>query len=1057
MEEVSDISCGNILPGPADVLVATAPMLNRFNLYSLPTATQPAIPSAAYAEGTGPQSIVAMDIGGTGNTAEDDLFAVSIMNGSSPFRGTAVRSDGTTLSTLGSPTAIGSAWKHLNQVEYATGREALGILDGMSSGVFRLYDLSAGGLSHIASKSISIPNSPAYVSFIPAGDSLAQFLVWEPGEDVVKAFAMTEPSPGSYGFSSTTSYSLGSPIDSIQLIQGRGRTTLLAVTFKGGQAMEIYDYNGTGAPVPLQDIFAPTGELLIGVLPIGTDDFALFTPVSGNFSGAVTVDQQHFSGGQFSSVGSTQLSAPSIGNSANVMTFEGEPLVVNTPRRLQLLHGGDWANKARISVGQIQAIAETDAGVLNGLGNPHSVALGAANPAAAYTLVNQLHPAIAVFSFDAARGEEVAILQISPDPGTYGTSIEVSLSATPASTLYYRTNPSSSWTLYSGSFTLFSDTDVQYYALRGSKQSIIRTAAYRFSDSPSDLDSDGDGIPDYVELANGLDPLTSGLDSDGDGFSDLEELLAGTNPLDDSDMPANRLEQGTLYDLALSPFVYDGVSNIIRRCSTHTQVRLFSASGGLRSYAKTRIMSLDGRGTIAARFNGVSRSAEPPFLTAVTDSRYDLYGVAAGNQRGVEMVGVYAQPESTSVQVPYLYQGGALTTEANNWIASAQTTYSNQVREVVSDTLEMNDVLSGLLIERKLADLLFSRGMTTNTTISLFKGRLADKTLPGFRVAELQSLETAGAGGEAAYHLPTLISTLQARTSSMLNMRRLVKNVYDTCSDYGRLPENAGKYPLPVDVLRTFIETGVLHSNYLAKSTQSSAQRDAARTEIANALAVVPARTQGTFVLSVQSDSFDAACPVLYTGGNVAKSLYSANGNPFRFPITFTLQPGAKVTVTAYTDVTWNQCPSTDPLEVISLTLTAVPTASGSDANGNLIPDDYEALFLAESGGTATSDLDGDGFSDLQEYLDGTDPASNGSHGLAPVDFSAPILTLDASDLSIGWPAAYASEFVFTVEYTEDLPGSPFAAEQELPRGDLNTVLDQSANHRFYRVKMQLR
>ena len=105
----------------------------------------------------------------------------------------------------------------------------------------------------------------------------------------------------------------------------------------------------------------------------------------------------------------------------------------------------------------------------------------------------------------------------------------------------------------------------------------------------------------------------------------------------------------------------------------------------------------------------------------------------------------------------------------------------------------------------------------------------------------------------------------------------------------------------------------------------------------------------------------------------------------------------------------------------------------------------------------ATSDLDGDGFSDLQEYLDGTDPASNGSYGLAPVDFSAPILALDASYLSIGWPAAYASEFVFTVEYTEDLPGSPFAAEQELPRGDLSTVLDQSANHRFYRVKMRLR
>jgi hypothetical protein len=347
--------------------------------------------------------------------------------------------------------------------------------------------------------------------------------------------------------------------------------------------------------------------------------------------------------------------------------------------------------------------------------------------------------------------------------------------------------------------------------------------------------------------------------------------------------------------------------------------------------------------------------------------------------------------------------------------------------------------------------------MTTNTTISLLKGRLADKTLPGFRVAELQSLETAGAGGEAAYHLPTLISTLQAHTSSMLNMRTLVKNVYGTCSDYGRLPENAGKYPLPVDVLRTFIETGVLHSNYLAKATQSSAQRDAARTEIANALAAVPARTRGTFMLSVQSDSFDAACPVLYTGGNVAKSLYSANGNPFRFPITFTLQPGAKVTVTAYTDVTWNQCPSTDPLEVISLALTAVPTASGSDANGNLIPDDYEALFLAGSGGTTTSDLDGDGYSDLQEYLDRTDPADPSSFGAgSAVSLSAPVILIDAAGLSIDWPAAYADAFEFAVEYVDAL-GDTFAEEQVLPRGVLNAAVDQSTDKRFFRVKIRLR
>jgi N-acetylmuramoyl-L-alanine amidase len=48
------------------------------------------------------------------------------------------------------------------------------------------------------------------------------------------------------------------------------------------------------------------------------------------------------------------------------------------------------------------------------------------------------------------------------------------------------------------------------------------------------LDSDGDGLPDLVEISNGFDPLNS--DSDSDGVSDLEEFLDEIyDPLDDWD------------------------------------------------------------------------------------------------------------------------------------------------------------------------------------------------------------------------------------------------------------------------------------------------------------------------------------------------------------------------------------------------------------------------------------------------------------------------------------------------------------------------------------------
>ena len=56
----------------------------------------------------------------------------------------------------------------------------------------------------------------------------------------------------------------------------------------------------------------------------------------------------------------------------------------------------------------------------------------------------------------------------------------------------------------------------------------------------ADWDSDGDGIPDAVEIAWGLnprDPSDADGDMDGDGFTNLEEYLAKTDPQNPKDHP----------------------------------------------------------------------------------------------------------------------------------------------------------------------------------------------------------------------------------------------------------------------------------------------------------------------------------------------------------------------------------------------------------------------------------------------------------------------------------------------------------------------------------------
>jgi hypothetical protein len=66
------------------------------------------------------------------------------------------------------------------------------------------------------------------------------------------------------------------------------------------------------------------------------------------------------------------------------------------------------------------------------------------------------------------------------------------------------------------------------------------TAGLPNADAPPPLDSDGDGMPDDWEIANGFDSEYAGdanEDFDGDGIPNVDEFRSGTDPRD----PQSRL------------------------------------------------------------------------------------------------------------------------------------------------------------------------------------------------------------------------------------------------------------------------------------------------------------------------------------------------------------------------------------------------------------------------------------------------------------------------------------------------------------------------------------
>jgi hypothetical protein len=897
-----------------------------------------------------------------------------------------------------------------------------------------------------------------------------------------------EPVPGTFQFGSLKTFPLGHAIDSVAVLPGVSGARLLVQQDEGAGA-SVYKFDGVNAPT-LIDSFAPAaGESFTGALALGNEGVVLLSGATGQRRSTRFQEQLASGGGYVAGASGALPKVSAYSAPANVFVFQSEPFVTSSPRLIQRLSAGDWTSKPSLSGAplQIKVTAESFAGTEAGLDNPVVQSLGLVTSPGAFGLVNQYTDELSIFSYVPPLGDEVVEVLVSPPSGAQAKAIDVTLTASPAAAqIFYRVDADAKWQLYSQPIPLFKAATLRCYAKlpASDRKSAVQTATYTFPAEPGTQDSDNDGVPDYVELGldannngtpdylelgNGLNPVTGNKDSDGDGFSDLNELAMGTNPYDKTSTPSEdqRLEDNSGFDLAVSPVPYDGFVPGATRTTPGAAVRIYDLEASLIQAGVTTNLSLPSVPDAASFNTNLVVDARQRLLVLATEAHFAVVTGQADKKIGRELLALLPVPQvAVGLPVNYHYSGGSLASEAAAWAAAAQAAQAAATRLRVLAEPTWSDTLTGLLMEREVDSLLKSRGLGASNVVSLFGFRPSDAGLYAPSATELNALEQEPDAAHPAYYLTSAYAAIAAAvatppTPAAAKLKSVAQEVYRISS----VSNNAapGAYPLPADVLREFIRSAVLHSNYLASTTLTAPDLAEAAGAVNEVLALIQPRPKATLTLTVMADSFSPDCTVLDAGGAL-KSLVYANGNAYLFPQSFVLIPGTQVKVVGYTDLPPGPCGG-DTVEVIHIELLTLPAVATVDTDGDLLPDGYEYALLGGLGANPFDDDDGDGFSNLQEFLDGTDPMDKLANSGVPVSLLPPAIGLDlgGGGLSLKWhfPAAYIGKFQFGLLSSENLMGG-FSELPVTPAslgGDEFQVLlpEPAGATRFYLLYMKLK
>lgn len=1072
--EITGATPGKWLTTARDSFAVVSPAANRCHIVAAATpAAQPAL-TPVFTPGLGPSGVASPDIGGADNTAHSDLWLASVENGApNPVQLGTVRHNGASFTSLLQSTAARTphgvrtiALKHGGTAWVCSIGTAAAQADRFSAISY------AAGPAGSEVLGTNVPAGSQWTSGRLSAGTLHHVMTWIPGQTSFQSRAVVEAPANVFSLAAAGLFSVELPIGSLAVVAS-DLGPRLVVTHPNGTHAEVYSFDGVTPPEFLQQIVPQPGQSLTGLLPLASGGFQLMQGPTGQGRTA-TMTPFTADGGIFEAGTPSQL--PGIRPSAmraNVFAFSSEPLVDPSARLLARFNAPEWTSTPTLQGNQLSVSRELFGGQTAGLGNKASQAIGSVPIGTTFVLTNQINQAIAVHSFDSGDGATAADVEILPAPGLKSQAVHLAFQASPASAPVFFRLGNGEWTQWTAltKVLFWSDTTVSYYARHpiSNQPSAIRHATYQFDKPIFEMDSDGDGVPDFVEHHLHLDPL-NGNDGDGDGFSDLNEIIMGTtaNMVDDKPAENQRLEANVAFKLRVAPRPIDGTSGSRVSSTLNQRIDAFGLDGSLIATGPSVHLATPGVTGPGLLSDKVVADDRQGMISVMTQPIFPVVTASSDKERGREMAGLFLIPTPAPLQVNFTPGNVPVEDNALAWIAAAQSAWNSQQRPTVSGNWTEIDTLTAFLLEWKIEQILLARelpGLAADR-LTLFGGRTGDAGRFSPEASDLAALRLRVSPALPGYEPVALFQTIQSAVAgaSLAGARAAATAIYRTSSASSNAAP-PGTYLPPFDVLRAFVRGASLPAPYNSEVGIAIGSLENAQSAMVAMLAGIPARPVATYNLLVNSDSFSGGCHALTDKLTAdAVNLFAAPGIPYQATDGFSLIPGTELQVTGYTDLV-GTCPGTS-IEVISVSVVSFPAVPFIDADNNLLADDWEWVFLL-GGGNPFDDDDNDGIINLQEYLDGTDPLDPNSKAAEAVIFKAPQILITqngANGVVLSWefPAQYAGSIQWTLQTSTDLidwETQPGAVVQQPEPGwhsiTLPGVMLNNSNE-FYHVIMAL-